>query len=98
MIVVTPPESAGILAGVTRAYVLEAARARGIAISLVPLVPDDLFAADEVFITSSIREVLPVVAVDGRTIAAGAPGPITRQLHCDLRARAGVPDLPMPWD
>ena len=94
----TPPESAGILAGVTRAYVLEAALARGIATSLVPLVPDDLFAADEVFVTSSIREVLPVVTVDGRTIAAGAPGPITRQLHCDLRARAGVPDLPMPWD
>ncbi len=94
----TPPESAGILAGITRTYVLEAARERGIATSLAPLAPSDLFAADEVFITSSIREVLPVVAVDGRTIGNGEPGPISRLLHRDLRVRAGVGDLPMPWD
>jgi branched-chain amino acid aminotransferase len=51
-----------------------------------------------VFVTSSIREVLPIVAVDGRAIANGTVGPLTRALHADLRAQAGVAHLPMPWE
>jgi branched-chain amino acid aminotransferase len=94
----TPPESAGILAGITRAEILEAARALGIEVEMVDLVPADLERADEVFITSSIREVVPVVKVDGHTIGSGTPGPVTRALHRALRQRVGLGDRAMPWE
>ena len=47
--------------------------------------PDDFINADEVFITSSIREVVPVVQVDDRRIADGRPGPVVAQLHAAYR-------------
>jgi branched-chain amino acid aminotransferase len=93
----TPPPDAGILVGITRAHVLDAAALAGVAVDQRTLRPDDLYGADEVFVTSSIREVLPVVRVDGRTIASG-PGPITRALHRAFRVAAGVGDRPMPWE
>ena len=93
----TPPADAGILVGITRAHVLDAAALAGVAVDQRTLRPDDLYGADEVFVTSSIREVLPVVRVDGRTIASG-PGPITRALHRAFRVAAGVGDRPMPWE
>ncbi len=96
--VVTPPESAGILAGITRGYVLALARASGLVADEAPLPLADLYAADEAFVTSSIREVVPVVRVDGRPIGSGAPGPVTRRLHRALRAAAGVGQAPMPWE
>jgi branched-chain amino acid aminotransferase len=77
---VTPPEEAGILAGITRACVLEVARQLGVTVELRRLPLDELFGAEEAFISSSIRELLPVVTVDGRTIGAGHPGTMTRRL------------------
>src|SRR5690606_26727248 len=53
---VTPPEDAGILAGITRAHVVEVARELGLSLRLEPLPLSDLGRADEVFISSSIRE------------------------------------------
>jgi branched-chain amino acid aminotransferase len=94
----TPPEDAGILSGITRAYVLEAAAKAGIAVDQLRLRPEALYDADEVFVTSSIREVLPVVRVDGRVIGTGAPGPLARILHRAFRATVGVGDRPMPWE
>jgi branched-chain amino acid aminotransferase len=94
----TPPEDAGILAGITRAYVLEAATRAGIAVDQLRLRPEALYDADEVFVTSSIREVLSVVRVDGRVIGTGAPGPLARTLHRAFRAAVGVGDRPMPWE
>ena len=79
--VVTPPVDAGILAGITREHVLAVARAAAIAVDERRLRPEDLYDADEVFITSSIRELLSVVRVDGRTIGAGVPGPVAQVLH-----------------
>jgi branched-chain amino acid aminotransferase len=78
--ITTPPESAGILMGITRALVIESAKP---AFSVVEadLVPEDVYRADEVFITSSIRELLSAVTVDGRTIGSGRPGPVARELH-----------------
>jgi branched-subunit amino acid aminotransferase/4-amino-4-deoxychorismate lyase len=49
---------------------------------------EDLFGADEAFLTSSTREVVPVVQVDQQAIGNGAPGPITRLLLGRFRARA----------
>jgi branched-chain amino acid aminotransferase len=94
----TPPESAGILAGITRAYVLGAAGRLGIGVDERALRPEDLYGAEEVFITSSIREVLPVVRVDQATIGTGAPGPVTRALHRAFRAAVGLGARPMPWE
>jgi branched-chain amino acid aminotransferase len=95
---VTPPESAGILVGITRAHVLAAARELGVPVEERELVPSDVHGADEAFVTSSIREVLPVVAVDGRPVGAGLPGLMTRALHRRFREQVGMSGRPMPWE
>jgi branched-subunit amino acid aminotransferase/4-amino-4-deoxychorismate lyase len=61
--------------------VLRAAADAGIVVDEGEILPDDLYGADEAFITSSIREVMPVVRADGRPIGAEAPGTITKRLH-----------------
>lgn len=95
---VTPPASAGILVGITRGYILAAARALGLPVEERTLSPADVTGADEVFITSSIREVLPVVRVDDAPVGAGVPGAVTRSLHRRFREHAGMYERPMPWD
>ena len=67
--VLTPPLSSGCLPGVTRAVLLEEIRISGIDVEESVLLPADLRSADEVFITSTTREVLPVISIDG--VAAG---------------------------
>jgi len=89
--VVTPPLAAGILEGVTRGVVLRLARAEGVALQEVALRPEDLEAADEVFITSTMREILPVVRLGARPVGSGRPGPVTERLHRALRRLAGGP-------
>ena len=85
-VLVTPPEEAGILAGITRAHVLALAPSAGLKLELQTITKADLTNADEVFISSSLREILPVVAVDGASIGNGNPGPKTRALHAAFRA------------
>jgi branched-chain amino acid aminotransferase len=96
--IVTPPEEAGILAGITRAHLIDVAAEIGRPLHLAPLTPGDLAAADEVFVCSSLREVVPVVRVDDHAVAGGRPGPVTRALHAAFRARAGLGADPMPWE
>ncbi|MBN1609316.1 MAG: aminotransferase class IV [Polyangiaceae bacterium] len=79
-VLVTPPVEAGILPGITRARLLEIARAQGIACEEKTLTVAEFLAADEVFISSSIREVVPVVRIDGTPVGGGQPGPIARRL------------------
>jgi branched-chain amino acid aminotransferase len=95
---VTPPEEAGILAGITRAHVLEIAAELGLDVKLDPIFPVDLDRAAEAFLTSSLREIIPVVKIDERTIGDGRPGPLTRRVHAAFRARVGLGDKPMPWE
>jgi len=76
----TPPLSCGVLPGITRATVLELARASGIETLERPLPPDALARASEAFLTNSLRELVPLVAVDGRPIGGGRPGPLTLHL------------------
>jgi branched-chain amino acid aminotransferase len=95
---VTPPESEGILPGITRAHVIGAAGELAIPVDLRVLTRDDLYGAEEVFITSSIRELLPVIRVDDRVIADGKPGKLGRAVHRRFRERVGMGDRPMPWD
>jgi branched-chain amino acid aminotransferase len=94
---ITPPEETGILPGITRARLLAIAAEERLAVRLEPLAISDLHDADEIFLSSSIREVLPVVRVDGRTIGDGAPGPVTRRMHAAFRRRVGLGG-PMPWE
>lgn len=76
----TPPIDAGILEGVTREAVIEAARAAGMEVREIPLTRHDVYVADEVFLTGTAAEVIPVVKIDNRTIGNGEPGPVTRDL------------------
>jgi branched-chain amino acid aminotransferase len=84
---VTPPEEAGILAGITRAVVLDVAREAGIPVSLRSPSKAELGAFDEMFISSSIRELVAVVGVDGVRIGEGKPGPVYRRLLAAFRAK-----------
>lgn len=84
----TPAQEAGPLMGVTRGLILEIARAEGIEVSECELTPDDLIAADELMLTSTLREVLPVVSVDERAIGQGRPGPVAKRLLALFRQRA----------
>jgi len=79
--IVTYPACNYILDGVTRGCVLALAGEMGIPARLCALPLPDLLAADEVFLTGTTTEVLPVVQVDGRRIGGGRPGPITLQLR-----------------
>jgi branched-subunit amino acid aminotransferase/4-amino-4-deoxychorismate lyase len=84
----TPSLDVGVLAGVTRATLLELAPAAGYAVEEGAFPLGHLAGADEAFTSSSIREVLPVVGLDGRPVGDGAPGPAARALQTALRARA----------
>jgi branched-chain amino acid aminotransferase len=83
----TPRLESGILAGITRREVIAAAKDEEIPVEVGVLFPRDLYDAEEVFITSSIREVVPVVKVDGRPVAGGEPGAVTKRLHAAFRRR-----------
>lgn len=80
-VILTPPVDAGILVGVTRAVVLKVARQAGLRVLELPLTEQTLcHDAEEVFITSSVREVVPVTAIDDRKVGHGRPGPITKKV------------------
>ena len=79
----TPAVRPGVLPGVTRGFVLSLEPAHE---GEFPV--DDLRGADEAFLTSSIREVMPVVAVDGAPIGDGRPGPAAARLQDALRLRS----------
>ncbi|MGL4745564.1 MAG: aminotransferase class IV, partial [Dermatophilaceae bacterium] len=82
----TPPLSSGCLAGITRALLIRWCRADGLEVAEESLPFDVLSRADEVVITSSVRDVYPASAVDGRALAA--PGPITARAQQAWRTYA----------
>jgi len=85
-VVRTPPLESGLLAGITRQFVLELCRDEGVVAEEVTLHDADLLEADEAFITSSTREIVPVARVDHTTIGGGKPGSLTKQLIAAFRA------------
>ena len=84
----TPKSEAGLLEGVTRAYLFELGRELGIDVREETLLPADLDTADEMFITSTTRELSPVVNVDGKPVGDGKPGPVTKKLTALYQQRA----------
>jgi branched-chain amino acid aminotransferase len=87
-VLLTPPSEAGLLEGITRGFLFDVAREAGIEAREETLYPPDLETADEVFITSTTRELSPVVRIDRRIIGNGAPGPITLDLLARYRRYA----------
>lgn len=85
--VLTPPAYLGLLKGITRGVVLELARELGMPAEEPILLMQDLYAADEVFLTGTGAELVPVVDVDGRTIGSGKPGPVFAKLLKAFRDR-----------
>ena len=77
----TPPKSTHILAGVTCDKLLEAARAAGIETVEERITKADLYSAEEIFLTSTTTEVAPFVAVDGKPIGTGKPGPVSARIY-----------------
>ncbi len=75
----TPPTSRFMLPGITRDLVLELARAHGLPCREVPVSEAELRGADEIWITSSTREILPVTRLDGRPVGGG-PGHVWRRI------------------
>jgi branched-chain amino acid aminotransferase len=86
--VLTPPVDAGLLPGITREFLFEVGEELHIPVREQTLGDSDLFGADEAFLTSTTREVVPIVRVDDRTIGDGRPGPVTNTLLQRFRQRA----------
>ncbi|GJL78221.1 MAG: branched chain amino acid aminotransferase [Nitrospinaceae bacterium] len=80
----TPDLNPHILPGITRQVVLKVAEKNGIPVSLNTIHAEDIYHADEVFVTNSRIEVMPVRNADGKTIGSGRPGEVTRLLHAEF--------------
>jgi branched-chain amino acid aminotransferase len=87
-VALTAPIEAGLLPGITREFVFEIGHGIGIGVRDHVLHDEDLVAADECFLTSTTKEIVPIVQVDDHRVGAGAPGPVTRSLIEEFRRRA----------
>ena len=84
-VLVTPPVHMGILEGVTRNSVIDLAREAGMQVEERVFTRHDLYIADEIFLTGTAAEVIPVVKVDQRVIGDGQPGKVTEKLIAAFR-------------
>jgi len=80
-VIYTPPAEAGALPGITRAVVIRLAKEEKLDVVEKNLTRFDLYVCDEFFLTGTAAEVIGIVEIDGRTIGAGRPGPITKLLR-----------------
>ncbi|MBI2396126.1 MAG: aminotransferase class IV [Deltaproteobacteria bacterium] len=99
-LLVTPPERR-ILGGITRRHVLAAAPGAGFEVRIEPITLRRFRGADELFLTSTVRELVPVVRLigtDTHVVGSGRPGEATRELHKAFRALVGASGLPLPWE
>ena len=91
----TPPNSAGALYGITRGTVMELAEQSGIKVSETNLTRYDLFNADECFLTGTGAEIMPVIKIDERVIGSGKPGELTKKLTEEYHALTKVSGEPI---
>lgn len=84
-IIKTPPIYLGALEGITRSTIIAIAEENGLTVQEVPFTLHDVYVADEVFLTGTAAEVIPVVSVDDRVIGDGLPGKITKKLLTEFR-------------
>ena len=86
-IIYTPPAEAGALEGITREVVIRLAKKEGIEVVEKNLTRFDLYIGDELFLTGTAAEVIPVVVMDKRAIGTGKPGPVTQRLAEEFHRR-----------
>jgi D-alanine transaminase len=79
--VLSPPKSSLILPGITYDVVAELAQAAGLPLEFRPVAEAEVRGADELWVTSSSKEVLAIVTLDGRPVGDGKPGPVFRRMH-----------------
>jgi len=82
---ITPPIHAGVLNGITRSAVLGVASKAGLKAQEISITRFDLFTSDEVFLTGTAAEIIPVVWMDGRSIADGRVGKFTCKLTAEFK-------------
>ncbi len=85
-VIVAPPKDNQILPGITYDVAFELAREGGLPIEVRPVPKDEALAADEMWLSSSTKEVLAVTALDGRPFGGGKPGPVFRKVHALFQA------------
>lgn len=88
----TPPLTASILKGITRGVVIRIARELGYEVEERDLTMHELFNADEVFVTGTAAEIVPIVKVSGRVIGTGDVGPVVKRLIARFREITKNPD------
>jgi len=87
--IATPPPESGLLPGITREWVITLAGKLGFSVCEQPVLPRDFLRAQEAFLTNSLLEVMPLVALDGAVVGTGAPGPVARALREAYREICG---------
>jgi branched-chain amino acid aminotransferase len=87
-VALTPPLEAGLLPGITREFLFDVGKDVGVEVAEQVLGDEDLFRADEAFLTSTTRELVPIVTVNDRMIGNGRPGPVTWKLLKAFRRAA----------
>ncbi len=87
-VALTPPIDAGLLPGITREFIFEVGKDIGVPVRDQVLHDEDVFGADEAFLTSTTREAVPIVQVNEDKIGAGVPGPVTQALLGGYRKKA----------
>jgi branched-chain amino acid aminotransferase len=95
-VLTTPSPSCGCLVGITRDTVMRLATQAGLDVREGCMTRYDFYTADEVFLTGTAAEVVPVVEIDRRVIGAGVPGAVTKRLIAALREFAGQPGSGIP--
>lgn len=90
--VMQPPPSTGILPGTTGPFVVELLKEAGIVTTSSPVTVDQLVAADEIWLASATREVLPVTTLDDKPVGAGLPGPLWQRLDTLYQRAKRAPD------
>lgn len=89
-VLLTPPKNSDILPGITRDLTVEIALENGIPVLERQITVEELGAAEEVWLTSSTREILPVVELDGRMVGEGVPGPLWGRMNALYQARKAL--------
>jgi branched-chain amino acid aminotransferase len=93
---VTPPATEGALEGITRNAVIDLARKQGLDVREERMSRFDIYTADEMFLTGTGAELIPVVKVDGREIGKGGVGPVFKALLADFHSLVKVDGAPIP--
>jgi len=80
-VIITPPKTDCLLPGITRDLVVEQAHEHDMPVEETVITQDDLLAADEIWLTSSTKEILPVTQLNNQNVGTGKPGPVWKQMY-----------------